>query len=231
MLLKTAVGREIEWLLMTELLELPFRQGRRSAAKDALAETILKIPSVQSMLAETFAAMGQRAADPEFQKNLERMVATYTETRAAAAEITTAMITFAAGATALKQVTPGALVLGPALASAIAYDAALASFPLGQTLGGLWYALFPVSASPALMFGLTGGLMAAGSVLAAFSGIVSDPAQRMLGLHRRRLLRLIDALEKEFNGEAGDFRTRDHYVARLLTLFDLLSGALRLAHL
>jgi hypothetical protein len=28
LLLNTAVGREIEWLIMTELLELPFRQGQ-----------------------------------------------------------------------------------------------------------------------------------------------------------------------------------------------------------
>ncbi len=40
-LLDTAVGREIEWLILTELLELPFRQGYRIARKDALAETIL----------------------------------------------------------------------------------------------------------------------------------------------------------------------------------------------
>ena len=34
-LLETAVGREIEWLILTELLELPFRQGYRMARKDA----------------------------------------------------------------------------------------------------------------------------------------------------------------------------------------------------
>ena len=40
-LLGTTVGREIEWLILTELLELPVRQGYRIARKDALAETIL----------------------------------------------------------------------------------------------------------------------------------------------------------------------------------------------
>ena len=78
------------------------------------------------------------------------MVATYTDTRAAVAEITTTLITLGAGAAALKQVTPGAMVLGPALASVIAYQAAVASFPLGTTLGGLWYGVFPVAASPGL---------------------------------------------------------------------------------
>jgi hypothetical protein len=228
-LLKTAVAREIEWLLMTDLFELPFRQEYRSTRKDALAEMVLASPSVQSALAEVLGSFGSRASDEEFRGSLERVIATYTETRAAAAEITTTMITAAAGAAVLKQITPGAMVLGPALASTIAYEAAVASFPFGKTLGGLWYTLFPVTAPPALMLGTTGGLMAGSAVLAAFSGILTDPMQRILGLHRRRLLRLIDALERHFNGNTGDFIARDHYVARLLTLFELLSAALRLS--
>ena len=43
-LLETAVGRELEWLMMTELLELPCSQGERVSSKDALAETILSSP-------------------------------------------------------------------------------------------------------------------------------------------------------------------------------------------
>src|SRR6266567_8498426 len=123
-LLDTAVGREIEWLIVTELLELPFRQGYRIARKDALAETILASPPVQSVLSATFEALGRRADHPAFRKQLEQMVGTYTATRAAAAEITTTLITMGAGAAALKQVTPGAIVLGPVLASAMAYQAA-----------------------------------------------------------------------------------------------------------
>src|SRR6266567_3091692 len=218
-LLETAVGREIEWLVLTELLELPFRQGYRVARKDALAEMILGSPQIQSVLTETLETIGHRTDYANLRKQLEQMVATYTETRAAAAEITTALITMAAGAAAFKQVTPGAMVLGPALASVMAYQAAIASFPLGTTLGGIWYTVFPVAASPGLIASVTGTVIAAGAVVAAFSGIVADPFQRRLGLHRRRLLRLIDALERRFSGggEAG-FVVRDHYVARLLTL-------------
>jgi hypothetical protein len=72
--------------------------------------------------------------------------------------------------------------------------------------------------------------MAGGAVVAAFSGIMADPLQRRLGLHRGRLLRLIDALEVQFSGNGGaGFIVRDHYVARLLTLLELLSSAYRLA--
>ena len=115
-----------------------------------MAETILASPDIQAVLTETFEAIGHRADHPMFRKQLEQMVATYTDTRAAVAEITTTLITLGAGAAALKQVTPGAMVLGPALASVIAYQAAVASFPLGTTLGGLWYGVFPVAASPGL---------------------------------------------------------------------------------
>lgn len=43
----TAVGQEIEWLMTTELLELPFRQGDRESRKDALAETVLAAPELE----------------------------------------------------------------------------------------------------------------------------------------------------------------------------------------
>ena len=42
LLLKTKVAAEIEWLIHTELLELPFRSGARESKRDALAETILR---------------------------------------------------------------------------------------------------------------------------------------------------------------------------------------------
>jgi hypothetical protein len=229
-LLDTAVGREIEWLILTELLELPFRQEDRMSCRDALAETILASPHMQEALNETLEAIGRRVDDPAFRNQLEQATATYAGTRCAAAEITTALVTLGAGAAAVKQITPGAMALGPALAGVMAHQAAVVSFPLGATLGGLWYGAFPVAASSGLIAGVTASLMAASAAVAAFAGIVADPVQRRFGLHRRRILRLVDALERRFDGhsEVG-FVVRDHYVARLLTLLQLLAGAYRLA--
>jgi hypothetical protein len=229
-LLDTALGREIEWLIVTELLELPLQQRGRVSRKDALAEFILASPRVQMALGDALKTIGSRANDPAFRERLEQAAIHYAETRTAASEITTALIALGAGAAAVKEVTPGALVLGPALAGMIAQQTAITSFPLGVTLGRLWYAAFPAAASTGLIASVTGGLMAAGAVAAAFSGIVTDPLQRQLGLHRRRLLRLIDAIERQFNtDEAAGFIGRDHYVARLLSLVELLAGAYRLA--
>ena len=227
-LLDTAVGREIEWLVMTELLELPLRQGQRVSTKDALAEAIVAEQAVADAIRARLDA-DHPGGDLDFRKHLADSVARYTETRAASVEIATTLMTFGAGAAALKQITPGAMVLGPALAGTIAQQAAIASFPLGPTLGALWYAVFPAAASAGLVAGVTAGVAGAGAIAAAFVGVVTDPLQRAAGLHRRRLLRLIDALEQQFATRTGTFAVRDHYVARLLGLVELVVSLCGLA--
>jgi len=92
--------------------------------------------------------------------------------------------------------------------------------------------LFPALPSASLLMTTTGGLMLACTTFAAFAGVVSDPIQRRLGLHRRRLLRMIDALERQFADPASaGFVVHDQYVARVLDLFDLLGAAFRAAAL
>jgi hypothetical protein len=102
---------------------------------------------------------------------------------------------------------------------------------LGASAGSLWYGLFPAAASPLLVGGITGGLLALTSVASAFAGIIADPVQKGLGLHQRRLHRLIDAVEKQWTSEHenAEFVARDPYVARLLDIFDVLSAAYRVA--
>ncbi|MGH7159930.1 MAG: DUF6635 family protein [Acetobacteraceae bacterium] len=206
LLLRTDVSRRIEWLVLTELLELPCRQSGRWSRRDALAETIL--------------------ADPR----LAEAISTYGTTRAAASDIAASMLTLASGAVLLGQLTPGAVTLGPALATALARRAAVSAFPLGPGLGSFWYARFPVVPSAALVAGLTGGLLVLVSVTAAFAGLVTDPIQRGLGLHSRRLHHLLEALERQLlDPEAPGFVVHDHYVARLIDLFDLVGSAWRFA--
>ena len=229
-LLRTRVAREIEWLVATELLELPWRQDDRVATRDALTETILSDPRLTEALHPVLTAIGQRANEPEFRQQLQETVGHYAGARGAASEITTSLLTLGTGALALKQLTPGVATLGPALASVLAQQMAIASFPLGTGLGGLWYGLFPAAPSIGLVAGLTGGMALAASALAAFAGIIADPVQRHLGLHRKRLLRLIDTIERQASDPTSStFAVRDHYVARLVDLFDLLGAAYRLA--
>jgi hypothetical protein len=232
LLLDTAVARQIVWLIHTELLELPLQQRDRVATRDALAESILATPAVATALGDAIAEIGRHGNDPAFRARLAQAISQYTTSRAAAAEITTGLLSLGAGAAALNKLTPGAASLGPTLAAIMAQQAAVASFPLGGWLGGVWYGMFPAVPSVGLIIGTTGGLMLAATSFAAFAGVVSDPIQRALGLHRARLLRMIAALERQFfDASAPGFAVHDHYVARLLDLFDIVGAALRLSRI
>jgi Family of unknown function (DUF6635) len=226
--LRTAVARELRWRIMTDLLRQPFQDGDRVSRDDGLAEAILAHPRVQAILAEAGAAAAARQDDPEFRARLEAALADYAGTRAAAAEITTGLIALGTGAIAFQKATPGAIALGPVIAAAFAQSSAIASFPLGATAGGLWYGLFPAQASTGLVAGATAGVLGVATLATAFAGMVSDPVQRALGLHRRRLLAFVDSLEAGFTrSDAGGFVAYDLYVARLMDLSDLLIGFTR----
>ena len=219
-LLPTSVSREIEWLIVTELFELPFVQGARESRHDALSEAIVAEPVLEHAL---------HGDDPMLRQRLARAMTIYAGARSAAAEITTGLMSLSAGALALNKITPGAASLGPALAAVMAQQTAVAAFPLGGWLGGVWYGLFPVAPTLGLVATTTGSLMVGLAIFAAFSGIVFDPIQRLLGLHRRRLMRMVDALERGFfDPRSSAFAVHDHYVARLLDMFDLVGAAVRL---
>ena len=161
-------------------------------------------------------------------RGFEACSTTYASTRAAAADLVNNVLLASAGMTAFQKLTPGTLTLGPAIAAALAQQAAVASFPLGASLGGIWYGLFPATPSAALVAGTTGGLVLLTASTAAFAGVVSDPVQRALGLHQRRLHKLIDALGRELKGDSdAAFHARDHYVARIFDLIDLARATYR----
>ena len=229
-LMETDVAREIGWLVQTDLLELPSRMGDRESRRDALLEKILSDPEIDRALWPLLIRLGKRADDPAFRSRLEDMLVTYAGTRAAAAEIASSLASLGAGAIVFNKFTPGALSLGPALAAGLAHSMAVASFPLGGGLGAMWYGFFPAVASPALVAGMTGAVLGGMAVFAAFAGIVTDPVQKAVGLHQRRLCRLVGALETVLKGDGeGRLVVVDHYVARLLDLVDVLRAATRLA--
>jgi hypothetical protein len=228
--LQTAVAREIDWLMWTEFLELPHRSGDRVSERDALAELLLAEPDIARAMtaAKVFAA--QHSDNADFNARLTESMARYTGARIAAAEIATALASTGVGGLVAHQLTPSAFTLGPALAALFAEYASILAFPLGTGLGGAWYAMFPAEPSWELVAGVTVGLLALSSMIAAFAGIVADPVQRALGIHRRRLEKLVDSIETDLleNGP-GNFRVRAHYVARLFDFFEAVRLAARAA--
>jgi hypothetical protein len=220
--LTTDVARELTFRLHRDLLELPFADGERRCERDALAELILADPLLEGTMATLAEALRQQREDPAARARLQSMLNAYADSRSAAADLFNNALLASAGAAVFQKLTPGTFSLGPVLAAAIAHQAAVASFPLGATAGGLWYAWFPAQPSAALLLGTTGGLMLATALTASFAGVVSDPLLRALGLHESRLHRLIDALGRELEGDSeAAFRVRDHYVARIFDLVDL----------
>jgi hypothetical protein len=227
--LDTDVARELTWLLHTELLELPYDDGRRRSDRDALAAEILADGRVAAALDAFEAALVRSREDPVFRERLQEKINTYIQSRTAAAELANNVVLASTGATLFKQLTPGALSLGPVLAGAVAQQAAIASFPLGAAAGSLWYGLFSATPSGVLVAGITGGLIGLGAVVTAFAGVLTDPLQRAFGVHRRRLHRLINALGVELKGDRQAFQVRDHYAARIFDLVDLARMAYQVA--
>ncbi|MDT8855904.1 DUF6635 family protein [Paracoccaceae bacterium Fryx2] len=220
-LLETEVARRVESLILTDLLELP--QGTRT--RDALTEAMLAQPALRAVVA---ARAGPEAL-AGLQAQVSRTLGDYTGTRSAVAEMTTALGTLGAGALAFHAVTPGMVSLAPTLAAVLAHQAAIAAFPLGAGIGSMWYGVFPVAASPLLGGAALVGLVMTGAAATAFAGVLADPVQLRLGIHQRRLNRLIDALEDGFTGQGSRaFAAREHYLARLLDVADAAVAAVRL---
>jgi hypothetical protein len=226
----TDVARELTWRLHAELLELPYADGRRRSERDALAEEILSDTRLLTVFNTFESAILRHRYDEALRRRLKAMLDTYSDARTAAAELVVSTTMAGAGAAMFKQLTPGVLSLGPAVAGAIAQKAAIASFPLGAGIGSVWYGHFAAAPSTGLVAGTTGGLMVLAAAATAFAGVVGDPVQRALGLHQRRLHKLIDALGNEMRGGAQQaFRVRDHYVARIFDLLDVMQAVQRLA--
>ncbi len=96
----------------------------------------------------------------------------------------------------------------------------------GGTLGGLSYGIFPASASMGLAVASTSTVLATLAIFTAFSGIITGPIQARLGIHEKRLNRLIDRMENTLLDNAdSDLNFKGKYPARVFDLLDLLKTA------
>lgn len=225
---QTAVAREIEWLIHTELLQLPIQQQGRQSAQDSLLALLMSDEEVARRLGSEWQTLAALDPHGRARDKLEEYLMVYAGSRVAANDLAGSLLSMAAGAAALQKFTPGAVALGAASAAVLAQEIAIANFALGPALGSLYYGLFPAAASTGLIVASVSSLMAALGVIAAFSGIVTDPLQSLLGLHQRRLHKLLDALDAQLQGQDGQFKLHDAYLARVLDLIDLIRGAARI---
>ncbi|WP_116134507.1 DUF6635 family protein [Tropicimonas sp. IMCC34043] len=224
-MLPTRLSHRIEALVLTDLFEIPLPEGEKIDPKAVLAQTLLTSP----LLGEALQTRIDPAGAEALARRMARSLGEYAGSRSAVAEMTTALCTLGVGALTFHSLTPGVISIAPNLADAVAHGTAVAEFPLGQTLGTAWYGMFPVGASAPLTAGTIVVLVMIASLAAAFAGVVADPVQHRLGIHRRRLLRLIDALQGDVEGFARKgFVAREHYYARLFDVWDAATSLTRL---
>lgn len=139
-----------------------------------------------------------------------RAVEDYVGVRNAVAEIVTTLFVLLTGYLLFHVVTPGMMSLAGPVAEMRAQAGAIRDFPLGSGLGRLFYGVVPV-ALPLWSVVATGVVLAGlGALVTAFAGLVADPVQVLIGTHRRRLMRMLNRLDRaEAEGLA-----REHVLAR-----------------
>lgn len=158
---------------------------------------------------------------------IEEALTQYRVTRTASADITNTISCTVLGAFAFQKFTPGGIGIALMLASIISTQLAAQDFIFGETLGEIYYGFFPPEPTLALIAGVSAGVLATLAAFAALSGIVSDPIQAALGLHRYRLQKMLNHMERDFLERSGNsFRPKDQYVARILETFDMIKSGL-----
>ena len=224
-LLRTAVARRVELCILTDILDLPLPRGPAAHDPHVLLHVVLAAPQFRDLIRKRESAAEAQALG----LRIAGALGDYAGTRSAVAEMTTVLVTLAVGVTLFQALTPGMISMAPGVAEVVAQTRAVSDFPLGETIGGMWYGMFPTGASPWLVAATTAILVMIGSTFAAFAGVLADPVQSRLGIHRRRLMRLIDSLEAELCGPRDKpFAASEHYYARLLDLWDVGAGAFRI---
>lgn len=154
-------------------------------------------------------------------ETIQHEVSRHVETRNAVAEITTSLIVLCTGIFIFGRATPGIISLTGPLAEMRAHSTAVEDFALGNGLGRAWYAMFPVELSPWQVI-LTGVVLAAlASLVTTFAGLIADPIQNWTGIHRRRLMRLLDRIDRK-GAEPSKGLEREHVLARVGDLSDTL---------
>ena len=193
-------------------------------------------PLLESYLIEALEAVYERhTCEPvdqqRFNTLIEPLVADtlsqYRVTRTAAADITNSISCTVLGAFAFQKFTPGGIGLGVVLASMLAKTLAARDFILGETIGGWYYSVFPPEPSLATTAGVMVAVMVALAAFAALSGVIFDPVQAAVGLHRRRLHKLLAHLQRDVSlSTQSSFRPKDQFVARILDTFDMIRSGL-----
>lgn len=201
-------------------LELAIPTALRRHLRRRLLEDLLQIEAIAPLVPES-----ERRA---WRRRLDRLIDDYLGARDAIAEFAAGLTALTFGFLILRQLTPGAISLGPLLASDLAHREAVRNFWLGPWAGEVWYELVGVDTPIAWVVLAILAMLGLLALIASVIGVVTDPVQTWTGVHRRRLQRLVDASER-VTRDAADTRLalKDPYLPRIADLLDLTVSALR----
>jgi len=197
---KTGSQKRIEWLLITEVLELPYGHGSWQASRDGLAEEFLRHPKLSGLrgLPEWESLLH---TPPELWQNELRADSAE---RSAAADLASGGATLAAGWILFGRAALNVFGMGEQYARQSVREEAVRTFSLGpihfgpkvdQKLGNLYYDLFPANPTQAQIWIGTALVMLGVALLSLVLHALLDPIQQSLGLHEARLQRFLDRLE------------------------------------
>lgn len=165
---------------------------------------------------------------PPWAKRVEDLIAEYVAARHAVAELAAGAAALVIGLVLLQALTPSALSLGPILAQEYAQSSAIQDFWAGSWAGSYYHSWYPAEASLAEKAGTTVLVMIAFAVGSTFIGLITDPLQQALGLHRRRLERFVDTLRQQASGGEAGLGLPDPYIARLADVVDWVAMGYRM---
>ena len=223
---ETNTAKEINWLIYSQLLEFPFDYRDKHCDRDALLDEIMKDERLRSAVSDYIYQIEQQQDRPDFQKNLNKKLQEYTTTRVATAELASNVLLFISSYSTLGRASFGALGVGNIISASIAHSLAVSSFWLGPAIGGWYYSIVPVTVSLGLIIPVLMLMIVIVAFLSTFIGIITDPLQSALGLHQKRLLKLIESLHAELlSKENTRYHLKEKYCARVFDVLDILAMA------
>jgi len=209
----TEVQKNINACVQRQLLD-------SAGLSEAIVLQLNELVSTEDHCASRVKAIGE-----QLEEMTPRVMSELMLTRTATADISNSIFSTLVGALMFKKFTPGGIGLGVILASLWVNYRAKQNFFLGETLGDWYYAVFPQAATFVEQGIGVMLVMLLLAVVASFSGLITDPFQAKVGMHRRRLLALIDQTERDMlEGKQSRFKTLDPYVARIVEVMDAVKS-------
>ena len=226
--LETDMDRQISWLVVTELLQLPYEHGGKRSERDSLMEEILKDLSLRQLIDQKLEAFEEPSKKPDFQRNLKAKLSEYGATRTGSSDAASNAALLITSKLAMGQASYGTIGAGGAVSTLVAKSIAVSNFWLGSTVGSYYYAVVPVAVSMRLFIAVTAVIAIVLALVSTFIGLLTDPIQAKLGIHQKRLRKLISAIGDDLHGRGeAKFELREKYVGRIFDVVDVITTLAR----